>query len=272
MKTIIKILYLILIIAGLCQCKKYDPLVAIPDNNFLNALKELGIDKDGDGIISKVEAAEVTFLNVYNRNISSLKGIEAFVNMDSLDCSYNQLTSLDVSNNPLLLMLNCYDNSLTSLSVYNNYILRNLRCRNNLLTSLVVSSNPLLRELVCYNNLITGLDVSHNPELQSLWCSDNPLSSLDVSNNLALKYLQCDGNLLSSLDVSKNTALKSFYCSNNSLISLDASNNSALKILTLKSMPSLYKVCVWTMPFPPTGVTVDTTDSPNVYFTTDCSK
>jgi hypothetical protein len=35
-------------------------------------------------------------------------------------------------------------------------------------------------------------------------------------------------------------------------------------------MPSLYKVCVWTMPFPPAGVAVDTTGSPNVYFTMNC--
>ncbi len=37
-------------------------------------------------------------------------------------------------------------------------------------------------------------------------------------------------------------------------------------------MPSLGQVCVWDIPFPPAGVDVDTTDSPNVYFTTDCSK
>ena len=35
---------------------------------------------------------------------------------------------------------------------------------------------------------------------------------------------------------------------------------------------SLEKVCVWNMQFPPDGVEVDTTGSPNVYFTTDCSK
>jgi len=42
--------------------------------------------------------------------------------------------------------------------------------------------------------------------------------------------------------------------------------------LYLMNMSSLYKVCVWEMPFPPDGVSVDSTDSPNVYFTTDCSK
>ncbi len=37
-------------------------------------------------------------------------------------------------------------------------------------------------------------------------------------------------------------------------------------------MPTLYQVCVWELPFPPEGVDVDMTDSPNVYFTTDSSK
>jgi len=38
-------------------------------------------------------------------------------------------------------------------------------------------------------------------------------------------------------------------------------------------MPTLYEVCVWTMPFPPSGVYlgVDVTGSPNVCFETDCN-
>jgi hypothetical protein len=38
-------------------------------------------------------------------------------------------------------------------------------------------------------------------------------------------------------------------------------------------MPTLYEVCVWEMPFPPAYQVelVDTTGSPNIYFTTDCS-
>ena len=38
-------------------------------------------------------------------------------------------------------------------------------------------------------------------------------------------------------------------------------------------MPTLYEVCVWEMPFPPADKVelVDTTGSPNVYFTTDCA-
>jgi len=52
---------------------------------------------------------------------------------------------------------------------------------------------------------------------------------------------------------------------------LDVSNNTALEFIGLNDMPSINQVCVWVMPFPPDGVDVDTTNSPNVFFTTDCT-
>jgi len=84
--------------------------------------------------------------------------------------------------------------------------------------------------------------------------------------------LLCHSNQLSALEISNNTALEWLRCNDNYLTSLDISNNIALQGITLSNTPSLYQVCVWEMPFPPSGVSVDTTDSPNVYFTTDCSK
>ncbi len=55
-----------------------------------------------DGYISYAEAEQTTSLNVSNQNeewwdgkgaIKTLTGIEAFTNLDSLDCSKNQLDS-----------------------------------------------------------------------------------------------------------------------------------------------------------------------------------
>ena len=84
------------------------------------------------------------------------------------------------------------------------------------------------------------------------------------------------------MNVSNNTALELLCCDNNQLTTLDVSNNTALGTgpidfitfygLYISEMPTLYQVCVWEMPFPPTGVEFDTTGSPNVYSTTDCSK
>ena len=64
-----------------------------------------------------------------------------FRNLETLNCSNNKITSLDVSNNP----------KLTSLS-----------CRNNQLSSLDVSSNPALTDLYCDYNQLTSLDVTNN--------------------------------------------------------------------------------------------------------------
>ena len=75
MNTLPKLLLLIILIAVLSiQCEKDDPNpeVIIPDNNFLNALIEQGIDTNGDNIISPAEAAVVTFLSVSHYDISDM--------------------------------------------------------------------------------------------------------------------------------------------------------------------------------------------------------
>ena len=72
MKAIIKVLLFVLAVVLLCQCKKeIEPkTVTIPDNNFLNALIEPGVDTNGDGIISHIEAIIRTSLDVRGKSIS----------------------------------------------------------------------------------------------------------------------------------------------------------------------------------------------------------
>ena len=101
MNRMIKPLLSVLAVFLLCQCKKDEPKpdFTITDNNFLEALIENGLDTNGDGIISTTEAEKRKYLNVSGYGISDMTGIEAFVNLDSLDCSDNKLTTLDISNN-----------------------------------------------------------------------------------------------------------------------------------------------------------------------------
>jgi Leucine-rich repeat (LRR) protein len=211
-----------------------DSIVFIPDTAFLYALIDEGVDTNGDSLISYSEAEAITSLYVVNDNISDMSGIEAFINLDSLDCSLNKLTTLDVSNNTAFTALWCGANQLTSLDV---------------------SGCTKLEHLICY----------------ALFTGGNQLTSLDVSNNTALTELWCQDNQLTSLDVSNNKALNSLICDNNQFKSLDISNNTALEKLSLDYMPTLNQVCVWTTPFPPVGVSVYSAGSPNVYFTTECS-
>jgi len=212
--------------------------VNIPDLNFKSALLNHfpKIDTNNDGQISVAEAQAFTgTIQCNNKNISDLTGIEAFVNTTYLNCSTNQLSSLDLSNNTALTLLDCRFNQLTSLDINNNTALEGLFCAFNQLSSLDVSNNTALTLLNCSDNQLSSLDVSNNTALTLLYCSNNQLSSLDVSNNTALTDLRCQNNQLSSLDVSNNTVLTQLRCNNNQLTSLDLSNNTAFTQLNCRN-------------------------------------
>jgi Leucine-rich repeat (LRR) protein len=229
----------------------------VPDDAFEQALIDQGRDSGPlDNFVTTSNISSLTSLNVGNKGISSLTGIEDFtalttlycysnsltsLNVSSntaltrLDCGNNDLTSLDVSSNIALTFLYCYSNSLTSLDVSSNTALTALYCSSNSLTSLNVSSNTALTFLECGGNNLTSLDVSSNTSLTTLYCYSNSLTSLDVSSNTALTYLECGYNSLPSLDVSSNTALTTLYCNDNDLTSLDVSSNTALITLWCSS-------------------------------------
>ena len=201
-----------------------------PDENFRNWV--LAQDYGQDGVLTEAEIAGVMEIDVNNKNIASLKGIEYFTTLTSLYCYNNQLTSLDVSQNTALMQLRCYGNQLTSLDVSQNTALKYLECDSNQLTTLDVSNNTALMGLGCSYNQLTVFDVSQNTALTWLDCCGNQLTSLDVSKNTALMSLECDINQLTSLDLSQNTALFELNCGYNQLTTLSLSKNTALTRLT----------------------------------------
>ena len=200
-----------------------------PDENFRAYILKK-IDKDGDGYLSETEIAETTSITCADRSISSLKGIEYFVNVQLIDCSGYNLTQLDVSKNTALEDLLCSENNLTQLDVSKNTALEYLDCSENNLTQLDVSKNIYLRGLACFENNLTQLDVSKNTVLEKLACQQNNLIQLDVSKNVW--YLNCYKNNLTQLDVSKNVKLWDLYCSENNLTQLDISKSVELRDLS----------------------------------------
>ena len=209
--------------------------VEIPDTAFLYALINEGVDTNGDSLISYTEAEVITYLQVDDEDISDMTGIESFINLDTLYCSWNELTSLDLSNCTALKTLDCMYNQLISLDVSNNTILTELICYDNQLTSLDVSNCIALESLSCEYNQLSSLDVSNCGALRSLWCDWNQLTSLDVSNNTILTDLDCYDNQLTSLNVSGCNALQGLNCKNNQLTSLDVSGCTAIRELHCES-------------------------------------
>jgi Leucine-rich repeat (LRR) protein len=111
--------------------------ILLPDNNFEQKLIDLGIDTDGlNGKITIADITSVATLDLSNRNISDLTGIENFTSLTDLDCSNNQLTTLNLNQNLLLETLNASSNQITTLDLSKNTNIKIIYIANNPLVSL----------------------------------------------------------------------------------------------------------------------------------------
>ncbi|MFL8712843.1 cell wall-binding repeat-containing protein [Clostridioides sp. GD02377] len=207
---------------------------AFPDANFRAYLCTTLSIADETALITSGTKSQIEFmrsLDVSQKSIEDLSGINYFVRLETLMCYQNKLKSLDISKNLNLYEFDCSDNKLESLDISKNINLSFLYCSDNELESLDFSKNIELFYLDCRNNNLKSLDVSKNKKLFCIYCNNNNLKSLDVSENIALETFFCNSNELESLDVSKNIKLSILDCSSNELKSLDVSENIALETL-----------------------------------------
>ena len=138
-----------------------------PDGAFRQYVAD-NFDKDKDGALNQTERNAVKEIEISNSGCTSLQGLKYFSKLTDLFCSDNNLTELDVSENPELGRLICYNNSLTSLNLNKNTKLRSLNCNNNKLTVLDLRENKSLSWLRCKNNCLTSLDLRNNPKIGDL--------------------------------------------------------------------------------------------------------
>ena len=164
-------------VTTVAMCNLLSTHTYVPDNNFEQALIDEGLDDVLDDYVLTTNISTIGFLDVSNKNISDLTGIEDFVGLETLSCENNQLTTLDLSNNHIL-EFSCSNNQLTSLIL--NADARVVFCNNNLLTSLNIPTS--LANLDCSNNNIISLDLSSTTELSILNVSNNNLTFLDFRN------------------------------------------------------------------------------------------
>ena len=164
--------------------------VEIPDTAFLYALIEEGIDINEDSLISYGEALLINSLDVSRLDITSLVGIEAFINLDTLECSENLIEALDLRSNSQLKYLVCDHNQLDRLDISGNQMLETLSCVDNKLTQLDVSNNPLLASVKCYGTQINELDFEHCIRLRELRCGNSGLTKLSLNGCKMLEKLQ----------------------------------------------------------------------------------
>lgn len=208
----------------------------VPDDNFEQLLINQGYDEKLDNYILTSNVINVQLLLGTNgfddflfdsSQISDFTGIEAFISLESFDCSNLRLKQIDLSNNLALKSLSCSLNNFTSLDLTNLTELETLDCSFNSLTSLKLNG-AFLTYLSCQENSLSELDLSTANNLLGLTCFSNMITSLNLSNTIDLERLQLSDNLFTNLDISKNVALKYMECNLNPLLTCVQVNEEQL--------------------------------------------
>jgi len=145
----------------------------------------------------------IKVLNIKKKNLEGELNLKNFTNLEKLDCSHNLITSLNLTNCPVV-ELNCSDNNLTSLdflSTLNKKKLEFLSLHSNKLISQDLS---VFSKFVNLKNLFIGSKEKENDFQGSLVHLKDleKLEGLDISNtdiDDGLEYL--------------SSSIKSFYIS-----------------------------------------------------------
>ena len=181
-----------------------------PDDIFREEL--CYFDDDWDGYLSEDEIKNIKELDFFGYGIKDLSGIKYLTELESLDVSDNNLTSLDISGRTALKYLSCTHNSLTSLDVNGCIALEDLSCGGNKLTSLDTSGCFALEGLGCESNSLTRLQILGLTKLQELYCAENRLTSLIVTGCSELEEIECNRNNLSYILVNGSPELGQVSC------------------------------------------------------------
>jgi Leucine-rich repeat (LRR) protein len=217
-----------------------DPnVVHIPDPNFKAALLEQvdgSYDGYPDGEVQYNETEYIWYLDVSNRSIQDLTGLEAFTYLEHFDCSNNQVTFMPKTTAYYVV---CSNNQITGFHSDNAYI-QYLEADHNKLIEL-----PNLDHadgiVVDYNEL-TSIDLKANPSLRMLTCSHNKLTSLKF-NTYAIDYgFDARGNAdlycieVDDPDYADGTLRD--YVDPQASFSINCSSSTAARMETLSAYPN----------------------------------
>lgn len=115
---------------------------------------ELGIDDVADNFVLTSKINSLDYLDLNERNITSLVGIEDFIGLEGLNASRNQISGvLDLSRNSKLVDVILPSNPIKELYLKNNSALVSLYVYDtNTLEKLEISNSPQLIKLTAHND------------------------------------------------------------------------------------------------------------------------
>ena len=228
-----------------------------PDENFRNWI--LAQDYGKDYVLSDEDIAAVTEMNVSDKGIASMQGIEFFTSLTELQCYGNEIRGESMET--LINSLPDKTDTAGNLYVYKNETPEGNEIAPAQVTAAKAkkwnvkwwgkaangSSKWIDFELISINEANFPDANFRNYVLAQSYGADGIITNLEISAvkempvysreivNLkgiefftALTYLSCSNNQLTTLDVSMNTELTTLQCDGNQLTALDVSKNTKL--------------------------------------------
>lgn len=186
------------------------------------------------GNVAYVNVESYPYFGVDN----AIKAIDLSHNGDlrQLNLYGNQLTSIDVTNQPKLQMLNIAMNEdIEELDLTKCPDLRKLEAYTTFLDKLDLSSNTKLQYLDIKNDSFDAVNLDSCREITVLKLSNNYLADINVSNMPKLDILEIGGNSIEKLDLSANANMRELIADRNKLAALDLSGNTKLEKLNLRN-------------------------------------
>ena len=168
-----------------------------PDDSFRGFISS-SIDADKDGFLSTEEAnqTEVILLPESLGAVGSLKGIEYFTSLKTLQCDCSlAITDLDISKNTKLQGLFIPGAPITVLDITNNPELRSINVSGTKLYMLNLSSQKNSLEILnCENSKITYLDVTGCSNLETLNINNCPMACVNLEGTSVTQSTFTYGN------------------------------------------------------------------------------
>lgn len=191
----------------------------IPDPIFRNFLLEQDYGKSG--VLLPGKLAEVKRLDVSDKGISDLKGIECFSALEWLRCDGNSLTTLDVSKNLSLQSLWCHNNRIVKLVLPNSSTLKTVLCSRNRISGSAMDEliSNLPDNWTSEEHNIAVVDYSKNDEENI--CTNSQVTQIK-NKGWSPQYLETSDNSLSGGDyegneitiMTSNSGYATFYARN----------------------------------------------------------
>lgn len=158
--------------------------------------------------------------------------------LESLNCSYNQIPSIDFPSSNALNDIQCQHNMLTRLSI--SYPPYQMDCGNNPMDSLWVLGTVVIstiqHTLKCDSSQLVYID--YNGQIDTLIASHNNLEEISFFNSIDLDYLDLSYNNFDTLYLSR--AVTDFLVNNNQLNLLRYSGDpAAVSNFDARNNPSL---------------------------------